>query len=95
VLLSACHQEHRPPACHQPAKLRQGGFRVNRDEATWNFGPRATKAGNAALALEGRFVLIAELIDNLRGDSKMPLKRRLRPYPSGAACAPSWTVRAA
>ena len=30
---------------------------------------------------------IAELIDNLQGDPQMLLKRRLRPAPSGAACA--------
>ena len=41
----------------------------------------------AALVFEGRFHFIAELNDNLQGDSQMLLKRRLRPPPSGAACA--------
>lgn len=41
----------------------------------------------------GPFCLpIAELIDNLRGDSQMPLKRRLRCMPSCAANAVEWTA---
>jgi len=42
---SGCHREHRPPACRQPADLRQGGFRDPRDEAPTTTGRSATAAG--------------------------------------------------
>lgn len=81
-----CHREHRPPACRQPAVLRQGGHRVDRDEAPLH-GSRRNTSRHTALVLEGRFVFIASLSDNLQGDPQILLKRRQRPLPSGAACA--------
>ena len=56
------------------------------DEAQ-SFGARATTAGRRPSFQRAVSFSIAELIDNLQGDLQMLLKRRLRPAPSGAACA--------